>query len=133
MKRYIDRIKWVYLISETQTVRFWFGFFGLFMAFDIIVSATQPEYPRIVLLLPSSAWSLLFTVHACALWYGVITRKFNQLLLLLEGVLGTALWVSYAIIMILYQGGPDDTTAGALIAFWLLVRYPTHWEYTDGK
>ena len=133
MRRIYDRLRWLLLEAETAPTRLWLSLSGLLMASDVLVSSGQPEYKSLVILMPGAVWAALFITHGVSLMYGVLTRKYNKVLLVLEGILGTALWSSSAVIMFFFQGGPDATLAGACAAFWLLIRYPTHWEYTDGK
>jgi len=111
------------LRSDTCPTRFWFAIADLGMALSMLLSN------------PSSiwyfGWSMLFILHATALLYGVFTRRFSKHGLVFEGLLGATIWIITAGIQIIALT-PNAIIAGAFIAIWLLVRYPTHWEYTDG-
>ena len=133
MKPVYARLKWLILQADTVAVRFWFSLAGLGFCVDTLSGPISAREHAMFLLAPQLVWFGLFALHACALLHGVFTKRFNTVLLMLEGVLGTALWGAVSVVTMLTQGGPNATVAGALIAFWLLVRYPTHWEYTDGR
>ena len=89
---------------------------------DIAMQAVAPVW----------VWVSGFAVNGAAVMYGVFVKKYGTPALLMEGVLGTGLWVAAAMAHAYGQGHPDITLIGALAALWLLIRYPTHWEYTDG-
>ena len=82
-------------------------------------------------LAPGWFWGWGYLLHGVAMWYGVFTRKYNIVLLFLEGVLGVTLWVAMAAAIYIGQGSLGGTAAGSAIALWLLVRYPTHHEYDN--
>lgn len=130
------RLRDIWKRSETLAVRFWFGLasigFGIFMAFaNPVLEIDSHEYIYMLLLAPRDVWGALFVLHGIALLYGVITARFSNILLLLEGVLGCALWAVSAVAMTLSQGSPGPAIAGGAISVWLLTRYPTHWEYEN--
>lgn len=133
MSKYRERLHWLYYQSETAPVRFWFGAaslgFGSFMMFSHNVVNKDSEYYFMIQLASPSAWAAMFFIHAISLWYGVITEKYNKFLLMSEGVLGTAVWFAAAASVAMYTGVLGGTFAGALIALWILIRYPTHWEW----
>lgn len=127
------RAIWLTLYSETVSSRFWFGLLSLgyasFMYFSDYASHPGSSYVLMFRIAPDWVWTLAFTLHGIALVYGAFTRKYSTFLLLLEGVLGIAVWTAAAAATTLEQGAPGGTTVGALIAFWVLVRYPTHHEW----
>jgi ABC-type transport system involved in multi-copper enzyme maturation permease subunit len=135
MKRLLARARWLALSSQTVACRFWFGFtslgFGSFLIFSGAVHNPNSEYRYMIQLASDEVWAAGFVVYGIALLYGVFTRSFSKIQLYLEGVLGVAVWAGGGIAVSLAQGTPGAMSVGALLAFWLLVRYPTHWEYFD--
>lgn len=130
----MNQLKYIFKTSETVSVRFWFALasigFGCFMMFmRHTLEVDSMEYIYMFLLADKYTWGTLFILHGTALLYGALTGRFSNTLLIIEGVLGCAVWTVAAIAMTLSQGTPGPTVAGGLIAIWLLVRYPTHWEY----
>lgn len=119
--------------ENTIVARFWLSVLGFFFAMDMLADVGEPADLIMLLMAPSWCWATLFLVNSTALLYGVITKRYDTILLVLEGVLGTTLWFTAAIAHWYSQGAPDAVTAGALMATWLLIRYPTHWEYTNGS
>lgn len=84
-------------------------------------------------LAPNWVWGLGFLIHGGSVIYGVATHSFNRLLVVLEGLLGTIVWTTSAVVVVVTQHTVGAHVVGALVAFWLLVRYPTHWEYKDAN
>lgn len=127
------RMIWLTLYTETTSSRFWFGLLSLgyasFMFFSEYASHPGSSYVLMFKIAPDYIWSLAFVIHGLALIYGAFTRKYSTFLLILEGVLGVAVWSAAAAATTLEQGAPGGTTVGALIALWVLVRYPTHHEW----
>jgi len=119
---YLKRLRSV-LRADTCPTRFWFALADIGMAIGMLANY------QITLLVVS--WAMLFVLHATTLLYGVFTRRFSKYGLVFEGLLGAIIWLIAAAIQIIAMT-PNATIAGAFIAIWLLVRYPTHWEYTDG-
>jgi hypothetical protein len=132
-----ERIVWVLMCSQTSAVRFWFGAasFGFcsFITFSLSDQnfAAKTEYSNLSNIAPWWLWAVAFFTHGSALWYGVFTKTFNNFLVVLEGLLGLIVWSASAMAIVLSQHSIGAQTVGACIAFWLLVRYPTHWEYQD--
>ncbi len=128
-----ERLLWLAIYSETTSSRFWFGLLSLgyasFMSFSDYAAHPGSSYVLMFHIAPAWVWSLAFTTNGLALIYGAITRKYSTFLLLLEGVLGIAAWSAAAAATTIEQGAPGGTTVGALIALWVLVRYPTHHEW----
>lgn len=129
------RLVWLINYSQTSVVRFWFGLssvgFGLFMALADVEKFAESEYRMMLALAPDHVWAALFFVHGFAVLYGVFAHKYNRLLVILEGVLGVALWCGSAAAVVITQKSFGAHVVGGMIAFWLLIRYPTHWEYKD--
>jgi len=127
------RVNWLLWYSSTTATRMWFGvtsiLFGVFMHYSSIVDPDHDEYSIMLLLAHENVWCAGFIVHGLALLYGVVTKQYNKLLLLLEGVLGAALWITAAVAMAEAQGSLGASAAGALISAWICVRYPTHAEF----
>lgn len=127
------RLKWLLLSSQTSAVRFWFGLTSVFNAGFYHFSWDQfhidSEYELMFKIVPPDVWAGLFLLHGISLLYGVFTRQYNKGMLLLEGVLGVALWFACATAVTMVQTTPNVQIAGALVALWLLVRYPTHHEW----
>jgi hypothetical protein len=127
-----NRILWLLLHSQTSALRWWFSFFSFLYGIDIISSPWTNthgvEHSLMFKLAPFWVWGILYFLHAGSVMYGVLTRKFSNYQLFIEGVLGTALWSATAISAWEMQGAPEISLAGAFVALWLLVRYPTHWE-----
>ena len=121
------------LSADTAPSRFWFAMVSIFAGVNHIGSVSIAAGVLMVELAPNWVWCLLFNLHGVALLYGVITHRFNKALLFFEGILGATLWIATAAATTFANGKPDAAVAGAIIAIWLLIRYPTHWEYSDGK
>lgn len=132
MKRAYQNLVQLLVRADTVSVRFWFAIASISASLNHYTANHGSVATAMAALAPHGVWLSLFLLHGCALLYGVLTHKFGKTLLFLEGILGTALWVAAAFAVIQTKGMPDATLAGALIALWLLIRYPTHWEYTDG-
>jgi hypothetical protein len=129
-----DRFIWILLKADTTTIRFWIIIFGICFGIDTLVNHDDDLiFYLMARLAPLSIWSALFFTHATAVVYGVMTRRFNTILLIGEGILGATLWSAVAVLNLYDHGAPDLLFGVALLALWLLLRYPTHWEYTDGS
>ncbi len=124
---------WVLIYSQTTAVRYWFAFasigFACFICHSNTINNDAPEHLLMLSVARYEMWVVAFTIHGLALLYGVLTRTFNKKLLLLEGVLGIALWAVAAASVIFATGSFGGPVAGAMVQFWILTRYPTHWEY----
>ncbi len=133
------RAAWLTLYSETTAARFWFGLLSLgyasFLVFSEYAHHPGSSYVLMFKIAAEWVWATAFILNGLALLYGSFTRKYNTFLLLLEGVLGVAVWSAAAAATTIEQGAPGGTTVGALIALWVLVRYPTHheWEALDNE
>ena len=122
-KPYLKRTFQLLAFGDTALVRFWFACAGYCWATLIFLSTTF-DVRLLDFQTANSVWVVLYLIHATALMYGVMTGRFCTLLLLMEGVLGIALWGSSAVSFWLHTGHPDPTLAGALVSLHLLIRYP---------
>lgn len=135
----VTRRFWLTLwTSETTAVRLWFGtasiFFAIFIFESPIFISYEAEYHLMVQLSPywidaRAFWGILFIINGSALIYGVLFRAYSTKLLILEGLLGVALWGSSAVAVYHTQDSLGAHTIAAIIALWILARYPTHAEY----
>lgn len=129
------QLLWVLNKSQTTSTRFWFGFasigFGSFMMSSPAVLNGSSEYSMMLKLAPNFVWATAFAVNGLSLLYGVFTKTYSRTLVIFEGLLGTVAWTACAATIVISQHTFGATVAGAAVAFWLLVRYPTHWEFKD--
>ena len=133
LRVYFARCRYMWAKSPTSATRFWFGLADLGFASFVLLSPTihspLSEYVLMLKIAPDELWGIAYLVHCCALWYGVLTRRYSHTLLVLEGVLGVVLWTASAVCVGIAQGAPGATCAGLMMAYWLLVRYPAPEEY----
>lgn len=115
--------------DTTQTRIFFsmvsFGWVLYILADKIGFAARHPNVAEYVA--NPSTLAILFSVYACAVFYGACTGRFSFILLLIEGFLGVYLWMGVGIADALGQGAPGPTFFAGLIALFLLARYPTHY------
>jgi hypothetical protein len=128
----LTRIEFILFIDQSTTTRLWFGLTGLFFSFFFFLSPTVhsdlSEYRLMLALAPHWLWALGFAVNGLALMYGAYTNAYSKLQLFLEGVLGVVVWCGSAYAVVTTQGSLGAHAVGGAIAFWVYVRYPTHWE-----
>lgn len=130
---------WIVLwTTETTAVRLWFGLVSIFFALFIFESPLfdyyNAEYHLMATISPywidsRHFWGILFATNGVALIYGVLFKVYSTKLLILEGLLGVAIWGSSAAAVYYAQGTIGAHTVAAMMALWLLARYPTHAEY----
>lgn len=137
MGKWVQRILDLLLMGSTLEVRFFLCLFSLGMAVDLAFDL-HPCHETIVLfqLTPSWAqpnffWGFPFFLYAMMLFKG-LGGRYGIIPLLLEGILGWAIWTLVAVTYFVVESHPGPEVAGALAATWLLVRYPTHWEDRRG-
>ena len=130
MKVKHDGILWMLLLGETRQVRFWFSIVSFAFGIETFSPTFVEGNPLLMLLASDEVWRLAFFVHATAVMYGVITKQYNRWLLILEGMLGTAIYVSLGLADILFWQHPSPTLFCSLVAMYLLIRYPTHYTTT---
>lgn len=132
LQRFKNRMEHILFIEQSTTTRLWFGIvtvlFGTFMALSHEVENNHSEYVLMLQLAPHWLWAWAYIVNGCAYIFGAYTNKYSKLQLMLEGTLGVTVWVGSAYAVSVAQGVIGAHAGGALIAFWLYVRYPTHWE-----
>lgn len=133
MKRVIrSKIIRLLLWGETALLRFWlslcsFGY-ATWVAFDPNYASGHQEA---VSLASVNTQVVLFLVHGAAVLYGVVTGRYNTFLLLCEGLLGVFLWFGLGLAETVHQGTPGPMLVAGCIAFFLLIRYPTHYGVVD--
>ena len=120
--------------AETSLVRFWFAFASLGWGLKMLLTTPQQlESPSVVALMPMSWWGVLFTLHASSLMFGAMTRRYSHVMFVFEALLGFALWTAIAWGIWIDLGYMSLSTTGALVAFHLFMRYPTHYKKRDGE
>ena len=116
------------LFGETGLLRFFFGWcslaFSVWVLFDRDYAAGHREA---VALVSEHMQVILFAVHGISVLYGVQTGRFNNLLLMTEGILGCFLWMGLGLAETSHQGTPGPMMVAGFIALFLLIRYPTHY------
>ena len=120
--------------GDTKPTRFFLALLDFAFAAYMWTHAAEDDMAQMIHAIPSShptaLWSLLFLTHGTALLIG-LRGRFNFFTLLLEGVLGIALWGIAALTNSIEQGLPGPTIVAFLMTAWILVRYPTHWGERD--
>lgn len=127
-----ERLERILFKDQSTTTRFWFGivtvFFGFFISMSHTVDNPHSEYTLMLKLAPPWLWAMAYFLNGAAYIYGAYTNRYSKVQLMLEGTLGVVVWVGSAYAVSITQGVIGAHAGGALIAFWLYVRYPTHWE-----
>lgn len=121
------------LRSDTKPTRLWLGLVNLTFAIYVILGADYGMQVQISGLPYEHAdwiWAGLYVINGLFLLKG-IGGQFNAATLVFEGILGWFLWTFAAVVNGLAQGFPGPTTVCALMATWILIRYPTHWGPRD--
>lgn len=130
--RLIDRLKFIIFEEQSTTTRLFFGLTTLFFGFFFLSASTIDDYVNEYLfmlsLAPAWLWGVGFCVNGTALLYGAITNKYSKIQLFLEGVLGVVVWIGSAYAVVVTQRALGAHVIAGLIAFWIYIRYPTHWE-----
>ena len=119
------------LTGDTRMLRFWFSIFSLVWVFMLL--SDNHHHVQFVASIVASPEIIAFfmIIYSASLMYGIFTEKFNDGLLLLEGVLGTFIWGSLAISDIFEYQYIGMTSFGGIVALYLLIRYP--FEYNKRK
>lgn len=120
-----DRLSYVFLKSETVAVRAFFGIMSLLYGIFIPQTEGQFEYAVALQWFPAWLWSAAMVTNGLAIFVGVLTQRYNLVLLLLEGALGMAAWLTLGVATSISQGVPGPTFAAAFVAIWIFVRYPS--------
>lgn len=120
------------LFGDTRLLRFWLAlcsmFFSVWVLFDKDYASGHQEA---VSLVSEHAQVVLFAVHGIAVMYGVLTGRFNTILLLCEGLLGAFLWLGLGLAETIHQGTPGPMLVAGTMSLFLLIRYPTHYGVVD--
>lgn len=125
MNLLVDRLREVLLESETVAVRLFLGAMALGYAAYMPSTDYHPQYYFALQWVSPYIWSTAFFIHGAALIYGVMSKRYSFILLLLEGVLGSFTWVALGIATSISSGVPGPTLAASFVAGWVLVRYPS--------
>ena len=132
LRQFYLRMDFILFKDQSTTSRLWFGFvtfmFGFFFALAPTVHNELSEYQLMMKLAPDWVWALGYWINGAALMHGAYTNRYSKLKLMLEGTLGVVIWVGSAYAVTVTQGSIGAHAAGAMVAFWIYVRYPTHWE-----
>lgn len=128
----LRRLDNILFVEQSTTTRLWFGLttfmFGWFFVGAETVHNGLSEYALMLKLAPDWVWAVGFWINGASLIYGSFTSRWGKFQLFLEGVLGVVVWVGSAYAVTVTQGVLGAHSVGAAIAFWIYVRYPTHWE-----
>ena len=121
------------LLADTRLLRFWMAMCSFGFAIWVVFDPSYSDHHKMATLLAiAPVQATLFFTHGVALMYGVCTGRFSTALLLCEGLLGVFLWFGVGIAEAIEQGVPGPMFVAGLVAVYLLIRYPTHYEVTDG-
>lgn len=122
----------IVLHEQSTTTRFFFGWttlgFASFFFFSHTVHHPLSEYQLMLRYAPDEVWATAFAINGIALIVGAWTNRYSSFQLFLEGTLGVIIWVSSAYCVVITQGAAGAHVMGGVIAFWVYIRYPTHWE-----
>ena len=125
------RLYQILFVEHSTTTRLLFGvatfFFGIFFLTSTVDENLHYEYKFMAFLAPLWLWGIGFLVNGAALTVGAYTNKYSKIQLFLEGVLGVVVWVGSAYAVTVAQRTIGAHTIAGLIAFWIYIRYPTHW------
>lgn len=128
-----SRLAMLLLTADTALLRYWFSWASMGYALMVLMDQAYPSnHPLAVALCDAHYQVILFALHAIAMFYGVMTRRYSTTLLFIEGILGVFLWCGIGIAEAIQQGTPGPMLiAGGGISLFLLMRYPTHYEGGD--
>lgn len=139
MKKFFRVVWTIVLVKPTDSVRLFFGMTNLFVAISMGMGVpTQADrlHAIIYAMTPMWAtahyfWAACFMAYALAVFVG-LTGKYSIWSLVYEPIFGWVLWVTLAGVDWGLLGHPGGLTGGAVIATWLLIRYPTHSRASRG-
>jgi hypothetical protein len=124
----VNRLLYMLAKEDTTLLRLFFGLasilFGCRLMFDDSWHVFHESSLRIA---PQWVLMEMFFAHGAAVVYGSITSRNNLPLLWLEGILGVFIWMAVAWTDLIDIGTASPSLVGAALAFFLLVRYPTHY------
>jgi hypothetical protein len=130
-----NRLQFIILEEQSTTTRLFFGlatfFFGIFFLTARSLEFYSNEYTFMFSLAPAWLWGIGFMLNGSALIVGAVTNKYSKIQLFLEGVLGVVVWIGSAYAVVVTQRAVGAHVIAGLIAFWIYIRYPTHWEGID--
>ena len=136
-----DRVFYVIFIGDTASVRFFFALCSFGMGLDMLsIDGSINDYkvalyqlaPQNVPWLPGRYfWGFGFLWYSWALLWGLAGR-YNFLSLALEPLIGWMLWVAVASLDVALEQHMTASVGAAVVATWLLVRYPTHSKASRG-
>lgn len=124
----VNRVLYILLHEDTTLLRFFLGIVSVAMGWSIAFDENWIYFHESMTRIASQgATALMFAIYGIALLYGAITSKFNRFLLFIEGMLGVFVWTAYAWADWKDHSGMTPVAVAAVMAFLLLVRYPTHY------
>jgi TRAP-type uncharacterized transport system fused permease subunit len=124
----VNRVLYILLHEDTTLLRFMLGMVSLSMSAFVFFDPDWIYFHENMTRIASqNNTAVMFGIYGVALLYGAITSKFNRFLLFIEGMLGVFVWSAYAWADCIDHSGMTPMTVGAMMAFLLLVRYPTHY------
>jgi hypothetical protein len=133
MLNWYVKLKRILLIDDTLSVRFFFAMCSFGYGVDIWYDHAKDQSYHLLYSLaphwttPESFWGTLFVFYSIMLLKG-ITGQYGYWHLIFEAILGWSIWTVMAIVNVTITGYPEASIGGAIVATWLLVRYPTHWK-----
>ena len=133
MINWYSKLKQVLLIDDTLSVRLFFALCSLGYGIDIWFDHSQSQPYKLLYSLsphwakPEAFWGVLFIFYALMLLKG-LTGQYGFWHLIFEAILGWSIWTVTAFVNVAVTGYPEASIGGAMIATWLLIRYPTHWK-----
>jgi hypothetical protein len=117
------------LFGDTRLVRFWFSIISFGWAIWIFNDTSfTVNHEYILLILPKTLLVILFSLYSFSLLYGVITTRYNSILLFFEGILGTFLWCGLGIADTFQHHTLSPTFFSGILALYLLIRYPINYK-----
>lgn len=134
-RNFKTRMHFIIFEEQSTTTRMFFGLatflFGVFFLNASSTYWSHGEYAFMMKLAPYWLWGTGFLINGAAVMIGAYTNKYSKPQLMLEGVLGVVVWIGSAYAVVVSQNTIGAHVAAGLIAFWIYVRYPTHWEGKD--
>lgn len=127
-----NQVCWLVIKSQTIVWRFWLGILSLCLAFYFLTGIVVSD-SLLLKLAPPIFWAACYFLNGCGILYGIFLQKYNTYLLFIEGYLGTVIWTSTAIAMFNHPQVSTIILVGAILSFWLLVRYPSNQEFKNAN
>lgn len=122
-----SRILYLLLFSETSMVRCWVAWASIGWAFTCFNNslASHSALQLMYNVLPSYIWGSIFLINGFTLLWGVVFKKLYWWSSTTEIILGLFAWGIAALSHVQAQGSIGPAIFGALIFFWLGVRFPS--------